>query len=117
MSIESLKLIDIRGAQIKENTLVEASIIRTVKAHRKKDKKKAIAESLNNEIDVRDRWLGLRQLKKGYQITPYALKVKDRNRVTKDSIAETMAEHLANNTWNNIDADGEEKTISNRKVV
>ena len=118
MSQESLRLIDDRAVLIAHNKLEEANLTtKLLKRQRKKDKQTAITESLNKDIDVRDRWLGLRQLKKGYQVTPYAIKNKEGKRVSKDNIAEEVAEHLANNTWNNTEAEGKEHLISNRKIV
>ena len=59
----------------------------------------------------------LRQLKKGFQVTPYAIKDQSGMRAGKENIAETIAEHLATNTWNHEEAIGKEREISSRKIV
>ena len=58
-----------------------------------------------------------KQLRKGFQITPYAIKDKEGKRVGKDNIAEGIAKHLANNTRNNKEAEGTEPTMSTRQIV
>ena len=94
----------------KQNTIEEATLTtKLLRRQRKKDKNKAATEALNEHIDIRDRWLGLRQLKKGFQVTPYAVKNQEGKRVSKDNIAETIAEQLERNTWNNKEAEGKEQ--------
>ena len=51
-----------------------------IRKQRKTDKRKATTDAIRKDIDLRDRWLGLRQLKKGFEINPYSLKDKHGNR-------------------------------------
>lgn len=118
MSQESLRLIDDRAVLTKQDRLEEAALTtKLLKKQRKKDKIKAITESLNKDIDIRDRWLGLRQLKKGYQINPFAIKNEEGQRISKENIAEEIAIHLENTTWNNKEAENKQLLINTRKIV
>ena len=106
ISRESIELIEKRETLIKQENFEEASeITKQLRKQRKKDKRKASTEALNKEIDIRDRWLGLRQMKKGYQIHTYAIKDKEGNRIKKENIAEEIAKHLAENIWKNEEAE------------
>ena len=118
MSIKTLELITERGTLIKQNKLEEANVItKQIRKQRKKDKQKATIDMLSKDIDIRDKWLGLRQMKKGYQVKPYAIKNKNGTRVKLTNIAEAIAEHLETNTWKNQEAQAKASEISRRKIV
>ena len=105
LSLESIRLIEERGVlQGLGNTEQVNRTTKLIRRQRKKDKRKAATEALNKDIDQRDRWLGLRQLKKGFQTNPYAIKDNDGNRALKNQIAEAIATHLEENTWKNSEA-------------
>ena len=60
---------------------------------RKQDKKERILESVSKDLDLRERWLGIRELKRKYNPTPYHNKDKDGQHITHDKGAQ-----LAQNT-------------------
>ena len=75
ISTETLGLIQKRSKQNWIGNVEEAHrLIKEIRKQRKKDKRKATIDAISKDIDLRDRWLGLRQLKKGFQINPYAVK-------------------------------------------
>jgi len=41
---------------------------------KKQDKTDRIIKTLDKDLDIRDKWLGIRQLKQEYQPNPYARK-------------------------------------------
>ena len=118
MSAITINLINERGILIKQNKMEEANkVTKQIRKQRKKDNKQAATEALSKDIDIRDRWLGLRQMKKGYQITPYAIKDRNGKRIKQSNIAEAIADHLGNNTWNNPEAQEQANDINRRKIV
>ena len=56
-------------------------------------------DSLSKDLDVRDRWMGIRGIKKEYQPSPYHRKTADESHIPKHKIAEEAARHLAQNQW------------------
>ena len=66
----------------------------------KEEKKQDIHNSLKNELDLRDKFLGINKLKKPYQPVPYIFKSREGKRVKYLNRAEAAAEHLAA-TWKN----------------
>ena len=50
---------------------------------------------LSKELDLKDRWLGIKQLKKKYQPIPYVFKTEDGRRRNYHNRAEAAAEELA----------------------
>ena len=45
--------------------------------NRKEDKKQHILETIDKDLDVGDRWLGIRQLKSKYNVIPYHNEYKE----------------------------------------
>ena len=58
---------------------------------RKQDKKIRILESVSKDLDIRERWLGVRELKRKYNPTPYHNKDKDGQHITHDKRAQFAA--------------------------
>ena len=50
---------------------------------------------VDKDLDVRDRWMGIRYLKKGYQPIPYTIKDEKGNRVAVGNKAQEAANFLA----------------------
>ena len=85
-----------RDICIKELDL-EAAIITTkyIDKQRKQEKQDRVHRSINKDLDLKDNFLGIRQLKKPYQPIPYVFTTKDRKKVNYRNRAEAAAEHLA----------------------
>ena len=64
-----------------------------------KDRQKQLMDTLSKDLDVRDRWLGIRQLKHGYQPQPYYRKDTTGNHIKYHNRAQAMAEYLATKQW------------------
>ena len=56
-------------------------------------------KSVKEELDVRDKWLGLRFMKKSYQPRPFSRKGGDGKHISKENIARETAKYLAEKHW------------------
>ena len=56
-------------------------------------------ESVSRELDIRDRWLGIRQMKKQFAPNPYCRKDERGRHIPKDRLAEETAKFLAEEVW------------------
>ena len=66
---------------------------------KKLDRREHIIKTISHELDARDRWMGIRQLKKEFTPQPYHRKDKDGKHVPRHQIAEESAQYLANKQW------------------
>eukprot|EP00975_Prorocentrum_lima_P014432 3063256-Prorocentrum_lima.AAC.1 len=73
MTEQSLALIHTRKALIESHSPQEqiTAINRQLKTLRRQEKKTQMAQMVNEDMDPRDRWLGLRHMKRDYAPTPY----------------------------------------------
>ena len=65
---EALKSLDIEKAKELNKEIIK---------QRKREKNIRILESVKKDLDLRDRWLGLRNLRKDYQPIPYSLRKEE----------------------------------------
>ena len=61
----------------------------------RKDRRKRLLDMVDKDLDVRDRWMGIRYLKKGYQPIPYRIKDEEDKRVAVGNKAHEAANFLA----------------------
>ena len=78
------------------------------------DQKTAILRTLKADLDVRDKWLGIRQLKQKYQPRPYHRKYADGTPVAPKDLAEQAAQFLAQLVW--AKSPNENNTFSTTKI-
>ena len=78
----------------------------------RKDRRKHLLEMVSKDLDIRDRWMGIRALKKGYQPIPYRLKNTHGRRVTVGNKAEEAAKFLEQKIWG---ATGYDSPISTQR--
>eukprot|EP00975_Prorocentrum_lima_P058252 12226006-Prorocentrum_lima.AAC.1 len=52
--------------------VLASELTRVIRNIRKQEKKAQLLHTVSKELDIRDRWLGIRQMKKGYCAMPYA---------------------------------------------
>ena len=71
-----------------------------------------IIKSLDKDLDIRDRWLGIRQLKSKFAPTPYHNRDKQGKHIPWKERAQTAAEHLSQNQWGK--PDNQKKTEDNK---
>ena len=61
----------------------------------RKDRRKRLLDMVDKDLDVRDRWMGISYLKKGYQPIPYTIKDDKGKRVAVGNKAHEAANFLA----------------------
>ena len=71
----------------------------------RQDKRKHILNTLRKELDVREKWAGIRALKSNFNPMPYNRKDKQGNIVAQESRAETAAQHLAYDQWGTLNTE------------
>ena len=64
----------------------------------RKDRRKRLLDMVDKDLDVRDRWMGIRYLNKGYQAIPYTIKDEKGKRVGVGNKAHEAAIFLATAT-------------------
>ena len=69
------------------------------KKSKKEDRTKMIMDTLDKDLDIRDKWLGIRQLKKEYQPITYARTTKEGHHIPQKERAQKAAEYLAEEQW------------------
>jgi DNA gyrase subunit B len=80
-----------------------ARIDREIKKTLKQDKKQRLLRTVAKELDVRDRWAGIRALKNEYSPQPYTRRDQQGRIVAQKTRAETAAEYLAYQHWGKDD--------------
>ena len=66
---------------------------------KKEDKTNMIINALDKDLDIRDKWLGIRQLKQDYQPNPYARRTTEGKHITQQQRAQKAAEYLNIEQW------------------
>ena len=66
---------------------------------KKEDRTKMIMDTLDKDLDIRDKWLGIRQLKQEYQPHTYARTTKEGQHIPQKDRAQKAAEYLAKEQW------------------
>ena len=62
---------------------------------KKDDKKQYVIRSVKQDMDVREKWMGIKNLKRNFQPQPYHRKNKQGHTIQADQTAEAFAKHLA----------------------
>ena len=103
---ETYDLIRQRGSLEQQGANTEDLKILTkqIRNSRRQEKRRSQLEATRHDLDLRDRWLGIRQLKSDFKPAPYSLKDQDGKVVPKYKRAETAAKYLAEKHWCNPDA-------------
>ncbi len=71
-SEETEKILEERGKAAREKNTEELNKkSKEFRKSKKNDKREAILKAINKDMDERERWMGLRNMKKGYQPQPY----------------------------------------------
>ena len=68
----------------------------------KEDKKTRILEAASKDLDLRDRWLGIRELKRKYTPTPYHNKDRQGLHISHKNRAQHAAKHLSELQWGEV---------------
>ena len=91
---ELLRLIEARGqALIYMNVERDQELNRAVQRQKRKERKERILASVSKDLDLRDRWCGIRHLKSDYNPLPYTQKDSSGKTVRVSNKAEGAATH------------------------
>lgn len=66
---------------------------------KREDNKSRILEMASQKLDLRDRWFGLRKLKRGYNPKPYARRSTAGGPIERKQRAQEAAKYLAKVQW------------------
>ena len=86
-----------------------------IRASSKRDRKHYIQASIHKDMDVRDRWLGIRSLKQGFKPAAYHQKDRLGKHVPRNQRAEAAAKFWAHEIWGGSHSNSCE--ISNKIIV
>ena len=60
-----------------------------------------IIKTIDKDLDIRDRWLGIRQLKQEYQPNPYARRTPGGQFIKQNQRAQQAANYFSKEQWGN----------------
>jgi len=117
ISEETLELIELRGDAVKEEEHDDVKFLtKLIRRSRTKDKERATLDTLRTELDVKDRWMGLKKLKKKYVPIPYFRKTKEGVPIKRAEQAQKVAEFLRDNIWSLDNSSGKENNL-NKDII
>ena len=100
MSQETAELLKRRRGALEQGRWSEAEeLTKKMQTSKRRDRSKYVLETLTSQLDVRDRWLGIRQLRKGYKPIPYSLKDETGKHIPREQRAHHAANFLATKIW------------------
>ena len=100
MSATATDLIERRGKARKERKLEEfEQLTKDFRKQRKQDRKERVLGGLTKDLDIRDRWMGIRELKTKYNPIPFHNKDKEGKHIQWKDRAQRAAEHLSTQQW------------------
>ena len=68
-------------------------------------KSKMQVAMVTSELDMRDHWMGIRKLRKGFQHVPYTMKTENGKRARYGDRAKEAAKFLGDHIWGNAPDD------------
>jgi len=114
LSDKTKQLLEERGRAAKHRKAEEFDrLTKAYRKSRKDDRKERVLEAIGKDLDLRDRWLGIRELKSKYNPTPYHNKDSEGKHVEWKDRAQKAAEYLSTQQWGKTD---EEETTHRRQT-
>ena len=105
MSEKAWGILRERGQALENKDAEEfARLSRELRKQKRKDKSERVLEALSKDLDIRDRWLGIRELKSKYNPTPYHNRTKQGEHVKWSDRAQKAAEYLSSHQWGKAEA-------------
>ena len=99
-----------RGIAIEVSRFAQAQqITKDIRKSKQKDRRKQVLDAVSKDLDERDRWMRIRQLRKGFSATPYSQRTKEGKHVPKPERAKHSAEYLATEIWKDKRTDAEKQ--------
>ena len=78
------KILEQREETVKEGKVTEfEQLTKEFRRSKQRDRTNAMIETVNKDLDIRDKWLGIKQLKKEYSPDPYHRKETDGSHIPK----------------------------------
>jgi hypothetical protein len=104
LSLRTQKLLEERR-RARDNADMEVirQLSKQIKKSIRQDRRDRMLEMVSTDLDARDMWMGIRQLKKGYQPLPYSMKDEKGKRVPMGNQANTAATFLEKQIWGKTD--------------
>ena len=86
-------------AYIENKTEDITKLEKNLSESKRNDNTNSTLNTLKKELDIRDRWMGIRALKKDFKPTTYNLKTNQGRPIPYEERAEETAKHLNGNQW------------------
>ena len=100
LSFKTLRIVGERGRARKDRNLEEfTKLSKEYKKSRQEDRKTQVLEAISKDLDLRSRWLGIKELKPKYNPTPYHNKTKEGEHIKLHERAQKAAEYLSKEQW------------------
>jgi len=89
-----------------------------LKSQIRRDRRQRLLDMVSKDLDVRDRWMGIRYLKKGFHVMPYTLKDDRGKRTQTGNKATEAATFLATAIWGKTEEQrNNEEQLIEEKIV
>ena len=85
--------------QEKRNLEEFTRLSKAYKKSRQEDRKQQVLEAISRDLDLRSRWLGIKELKSKYNPIPYHNTTKEGEHIKLHDRAQKAAEYLSKEQW------------------
>ena len=100
LSHTSKELLNQRNQAAKDRNLkLFTTLNKQFTKSRQDDKKQRVIRSVSKDLDLRDRWMGIRELKRKYNPTPFHNKNAEGEHIHHKRRAQEAAKHLSEKQW------------------
>ena len=100
MSEETQRLMEQRREAYQRGSQADlTNLSKQIQKSMRKDKRKQILDSVSQELDIRDHWMGIRTMRKDYQPIPLSMKDMHGRHVPFKDRAEMAAQFLGTKIW------------------
>ena len=100
LSLQTLWIIWERERDRKERNLGEFTrLSKEYKKSRQEDRKQKVLGAISKDLDLRSRWLGIKEFKSKFNPTPYHNKTKEGEHIKLHERAQKAADHLSREQW------------------
>ena len=96
LSLKTLSIISERGRARKTRNLEEfTKLSKEYKKSRQEDRKTQVLEAISKDLDLRSRWLGIKELKSKFNPTPYHNETREGEHIKLHERAQKATEYLS----------------------
>ena len=105
-----------KNAIIKKSITAYNILNKRSRKSKKEDKTNMIIKTIDKDLDIRDRWLGIRQLKQECQPNPYARRTQEGKFIKQNQRAQEAANYFGKEQWETKEKNTQKKETALQMV-